>query len=129
MTSQPIVFSGSIGWLAILVVTVSLVCASLGVAIGSWSKSDDQAIALTAGIVIIAAALGGIMIPYFAMPAALQAFAKISPLYWAHSSAVSIMMGTTNPAEIAGALARLLAFAAVLLLVGGAGIQRAARQD
>ena len=62
---------------------VSLVCGwcavSYGILIGVYAKSMEQAIGFGAVSVVILAAIGGIVVPSFAMPEALHLLMKISP--------------------------------------------------
>ena len=65
---------------------VSLACGwcavSYGVLIGVYAKSMEQAIGFGAVSVVILAAIGGIVVPSFAMPESLHLLMKISPLHW-----------------------------------------------
>ncbi len=67
-------------------VLVSAVCGwcavSYGILIGVYAKSMEQAIGFGAVSVVILAAIGGIIVPSFAMPEALHLLMKISPLHW-----------------------------------------------
>lgn len=65
---------------------VSMACGwcavSYGILIGVYAKSMEQAIGFGAVSVVILAAIGGIIVPSFAMPEALHLLMKISPLHW-----------------------------------------------
>lgn len=65
---------------------VSVVCGwcavSYGILIGVYAKSMEQAIGFGAVSVVILAAIGGIVVPSFAMPEALHLLMKTSPLHW-----------------------------------------------
>lgn len=103
-------------------VLVTLVCAltatSYGIFIACVSKSIEHASALSAGLVISMAALGGIMVPVFAMPSFMQNLAKISPLYWGHQAYLDILLREAPLGIIAPKLLILLMFACILLAVG-----------
>ncbi len=65
---------------------VSIACGwcavSYGILIGVYAKSMEQAIGFGAVSVVILAAIGGIVVPSFAMPESLHLLMKISPLHW-----------------------------------------------
>ncbi|RMG19408.1 MAG: ABC transporter permease [Bacteroidetes bacterium] len=66
---------------------VSLLCGACAVSyalcVGMYARSQQQANGFGAVSVVILAAIGGIMVPGFAMPATLQLLMKFSPLHWA----------------------------------------------
>ncbi len=68
-------------------VIVTLVCGycavSYAIAVGVFSNTSDQSNGFGAISVLIFAALGGLLVPSFAMPANLQKIIQISPLHWA----------------------------------------------
>jgi len=72
---------------------------------------------------ILAAALGGIMVPRFVMPAAMQAAANLSPMAWALDGFHAVMLRQGTAADIALPCAKLLALAAVLF-AGALWLQR-----
>lgn len=65
---------------------VSLICGwcavSYAIGIGVFSNSQEQANGFGAVSIVILAAIGGILVPSFAMPHSFQLFMKISPLHW-----------------------------------------------
>lgn len=65
---------------------VSVICGwcavSYGVALGVYAKTIEQAIGFGAVSVVILAAIGGIIVPAFAMPDSLKIFMQMSPMHW-----------------------------------------------
>lgn len=55
---------------------------SYGLLVGVFSKTMEQAIGFGAVSVVILAAIGGVIVPAFAMPEILRIIMKISPLHW-----------------------------------------------
>lgn len=55
---------------------------SFAMLVGTYSKTVEQASGFGAITIIIFAAIGGIWVPSFVMPAYLQTIGKISPLHW-----------------------------------------------
>jgi ABC-2 type transport system permease protein len=67
--------------------TVTIVCGycavSYAICVGVFANTPEQSNGFGAISILILAALGGLMVPSFAMPANLQKFLSISPLHWA----------------------------------------------
>jgi ABC-2 type transport system permease protein len=65
---------------------VTLVCGccavSYAICIGVFAETQEQANGFGAVSVVILAAIGGLLVPSFAMPATFQGIMKISPLHW-----------------------------------------------
>lgn len=66
-------------WSALL---TGLTAVVYSIAIGVFSKTAEQATGFGAISIIIFAAIGGIWVPLFVMPPALQLVANVSPLHW-----------------------------------------------
>ena len=65
---------------------VTLVCGwcavSYAICIGVFAQTQDQVSAFGAVSIVILAAIGGLMVPSFAMPGSFQTAANFSPLHW-----------------------------------------------
>ncbi|WP_378187682.1 ABC transporter permease [Aquimarina sp. W85] len=59
-----------------------LAAIGLGILLGTLFNSHEQAAPFGAVLVVILAAIGGVWVPVFAMPDAMQLMAKISPMNW-----------------------------------------------
>jgi ABC-2 type transport system permease protein len=70
--------------LGLLIVTViSGWCAvSYAICIGVFAQTQEQANGFGAVSIVLLAAIGGILVPSFAMPASFQGIMKLSPLHW-----------------------------------------------
>ncbi len=68
------------------VVTVTLICGwcavSYALMIGVFSKTQEQANGIGAVSIVLMAAVGGLLVPSFAMPESFQFVMKMSPLHW-----------------------------------------------
>jgi len=71
-------------YLTISVMLLSVICAATGygVLLGSVAKSYEQALMFGPISVVIAAAIGGVMVPVYAMPPLMRELSNISPLGW-----------------------------------------------
>ena len=71
-------------WALVIVTWVCGYCAvSYAICVGVFSNTAEQSNGFGAISVLILAALGGLLVPSFAMPANLQKILQISPLHWA----------------------------------------------
>lgn len=76
-------------------------------------KSTEQATALGGAANIILAAIGGIMIPKFIMPPAMQTFANISPMSWALDGFLAVILYGNSWLTVLPYVAALLFFAII----------------
>jgi ABC-2 type transport system permease protein len=71
-------------------ILVTLICGycavSYAIAVGVFANTPEQSNGFGAISILILAALGGLMVPSFAMPANLQKIIQLSPLHWALES-------------------------------------------
>jgi ABC-2 type transport system permease protein len=71
-------------WALLIVTVVCGYCAvSYAICVGVFSNTAEQSNGFGAISILILAALGGLLVPSFAMPAHLQNMLQISPLHWA----------------------------------------------
>lgn len=65
---------------------VSFVCGwcavSFAICIGVFAQTQEQANGIGAVSIVLLAAIGGLLVPSFAMPASFQLVMKLSPLHW-----------------------------------------------
>ena len=87
-----LVVNGNIALLFLFTIPISLASGGAALLIGNLSKTRDQAASFGSIMIIIMAALGGIWVPVFAMPSALQFVSQFSPLYWALEGYYSIIV-------------------------------------
>jgi ABC-2 type transport system permease protein len=68
------------------VVIVTLICGwcavSYAIMIGVFAKTQEQANGIGAVSIVLMAAVGGLLVPSFAMPQSFQFVMKLSPLHW-----------------------------------------------
>lgn len=96
---------------ALLVVICSgLAACGLGLLLGNLCSSYEQASTLGATAVVTAAALGGIMVPVYAMPTAMQNVSRISPLNWGQSAFQELLVRGNGLAFVSCDLCLLIGF-------------------
>ena len=90
----------------------AVACALL---VASIARTNQQATIVGGVGNILMAAIGGIMVPKFMMPAAMQTLAEFSPMAWGLQGFHTFMLRHGGFADILQPLVQLLAFAAAAL--------------
>jgi ABC-2 type transport system permease protein len=127
----------TIGWLvfgvdwgdppaALLLVTVfALVGTGAGMLFGSLLRTPEQATSIGPPVGIALGMLGGCMWPLAIVPAPMRLAGHLFPHAWAMDAFIDLISENAGLAGIAGKLAVLAAFAAVLLAVATWRLRRA----
>ncbi len=97
--------------LALITLCAMLAATSYGVLLGTALRSYEQAAMFGPLSVVIAAALGGIMVPVFAMPQAMQRLSRLSPLSWAQDAYLDLFVRGGDMGSVAGNALALSLFA------------------
>jgi ABC-2 type transport system permease protein len=95
----------------------SLAACGYGVLLGSVCTSLEQASMFGSISIVITAALGGVLVPTYAMPGAMQRISGFSPLNWGLTAYQDVLLRGSSIAQISGDLFRLLAFFLAMLLI------------
>lgn len=97
---------------ALLVVAVSaaLAACGYGILVGVLARSYDQASTFGAVSVVIAAAMGGVMVPVYVMPRVMQDLSVISPLGWGLDAFLDIFVRDGNLISVMPRVAALGGF-------------------
>ena len=106
-----------------------LLCAALaatafGLFLGAATRTYEQASMLGAVSVVIAAAIGGVMVPVFAMPPFMRTLSQLSPLAWGLNAFLDLFARGGRLADVWLEAALLLAFAVLMLLAAWSLMQR-----
>lgn len=94
-----------------------LAACGLGILFGVVAKSYEQVASAGPIVIVIAAAIGGIMIPVFMMPEFIQPLSNISPLHWGHEAFIDIFLRGSDITMLLPNLAKLLGFFVVTILL------------
>jgi hypothetical protein len=97
-------------WLVAAAVSLAAVACALLVA--SVARTTQQATIVGGVSNILMGAIGGIMVPKFMMPAAMQTLAEFSPMAWGLDGFHTVMLRHGSFADLLPSLLPLLAFAA-----------------
>src|SRR5690554_4203664 len=101
---------GKILALSVVAFFSGLAAIGLGVLIGTFANTHEQAAPFGATSVVILAAIGGLWFPVYAMPETMQKLAKISPMNWGLESFYNVLLRETDYVSLAPYLLLLLAF-------------------
>ncbi len=100
-------------------ISVAVSCAALGYAIliAVLARTTEQATTLGGTSNIILAAIGGIMVPKFMMPEAMQQFSAVSPMSWGLEGFLDIFLRSGGVIEVFQEVMALLGFGFACLLL------------
>ena len=101
--------------LAAVAASTSLAAIGWGLLVAVASRTIEQATVIGGVGTILAAALGGIMVPRFVMPESMQTWAGFSPMAWALDGFHAVILRQGSAADIALPCLKLLVLAAALL--------------
>jgi ABC-2 type transport system permease protein len=106
-----------INWLALvtMVLAISLAAISLALMVATLVRSQAQASVISPMMNILMAAIGGIMVPTFVMPAVMQNLSQLSPMNWALEGLLNVLLRGGDLHSIQFEATRLLLLAIVSL--------------
>ncbi|WP_295176176.1 ABC transporter permease [Variovorax sp. SCN 67-20] len=96
---------------------VSLAAIGWALLVATLTRTPQQATVVGGVGNILMGAIGGVMVPKFMMPAAMQQLAALSPMAWGLDGLHTVALRHGGLAEIAGQLGLLFAFAGGTLLL------------
>ncbi len=104
---------------ALVVVTLATAAAAtgLGLLVAALGKTESQISGIATLLALTLAAIGGMMVPTFAMPDFMQRLAKISPHYWALQGYQDVIVRGLGLRAVTQEVSVLLGFAAVFYLL------------
>ncbi len=112
-------FSPGDEWLAVFVVAVavSLAATGYGIMLGTICRTYEQASMFGSISVVAASAIGGVMVPVYAMPDIMQKISVLSPIGWGLEAFLDLFVRGAGLSAVTGELLSLLAFAILMVLV------------
>jgi len=103
--------------LAAVTACTSFAAIGWGLLVAVCSRTLEQATVIGGVGNILAAAVGGIMVPRFVMPESMQRLSEVSPMAWALDGFHAVILRQGGAADIAAPCAKLLVLAAALFAV------------
>jgi ABC-2 type transport system permease protein len=101
--------------LAVVAACTSFAAIGWALLVAVCARTMEQATVIGGVGNLLAAAIGGIMVPRFVMPPAMQQATELSPMAWALEGFHAVILRHGSAADIALPCLKLLAFAAVLV--------------
>lgn len=113
--------------IAMMSIASSLAAVCYGLAAAAYCKTTEQATTFGGASVIIFGALGGIMVPKFIMPPAMQRLTIVSPMSWGLDGYLAIFVRHGAVRDILSEFAGLLVFAAIAAVVAALKLRKITR--
>ncbi|PNU20623.1 ABC transporter permease [Geothermobacter hydrogeniphilus] len=116
LLGTPVLQIGAHPGVVLLLSFVSALAATgYGLLVGVLARSYEQASMLGAISVVIAAAIGGVMVPVYVMPSGMQRLSQLSPLGWGLEGFLKLFVRGGDLASVWPQVAAMLAFFSVTL--------------
>ncbi len=100
-----------------VIVASSFAACGFGAILGSVCRSYEQASTLGSTMVVIAAALGGVMVPVYAMPPLMQKISILSPINWGVNAFLDLLVRGESFSATLVDLGRLILFSMVTIIL------------
>ena len=108
--NQPLLF-------AIMMLSVIAAACGYGILLGTIGRTYEQIAVFAPVSIVIGAALGGIMVPIYALPEFMRPVCLFSPLYWGQSGFYDVLLRAGDLRSIVPEAAGLLAFGFLTTMV------------
>lgn len=109
-------------------IIVTLICGwcavSYAILIGVFAKTQEQANGIGAVSIVLMAAVGGLLVPSFAMPDSFQLVMKMSPLHWCLEAYYGLFLEGGSLKDVVVNIIPLLAITFVIQLITIYGLKR-----
>ncbi|MEO8885096.1 MAG: ABC transporter permease, partial [Mucilaginibacter sp.] len=112
--------------LALIITT--LICGwcavSYAICVGVFSQTQEQANGFGAVSIVILAAIGGLMVPSFAMQGTFKSAADLSPMHWCLEAYYSLFLQGGKLVDVTNNLIPLFAITLVIQFITYLGLKR-----
>ena len=113
-----------IGGLLIVTLVCGSCAASFAICVGVFANTQEQSNGFGAAAIVILAALGGLLVPSFAMPASFRGIMQLSPLHWCLEAYYGLFLEGGKLSDILTNILSLLIITALLQAIALAGLKR-----
>lgn len=120
----PLYLPSNILGLFIVSIFCALCAVNYAICIGIFAQTQEQANGFGAASVVILAALGGILVPAFAMPEGFQTIMGISPLSWCLKAYHTLFLENGGMSEIFKEIIPLIVISLILQFIAIIGLRR-----
>ncbi len=115
--AAPLTIGGSVLGLVLVSLSLSLSAIGLSILVATAVDSIEQATTIGGIINILLGAIGGVMVPKFVMPEAMQTFSNISPMSWGLEGFLDIFLRRGSVMDVLNEAMALTLFGVVSLLI------------
>lgn len=122
--TDPLSFHGQILALFVIALCAGLAACGFGVLLGVYARSEQQASLTAAVVIVIAAALGGIMVPVYLMPSVMQSVSVVSPLGWGLDAFQVVLLRGGVLSDTLPQLMKLMGCAGLCFIFAWRGLKR-----
>lgn len=113
--------------LIVIALSAAVAACGYGILLGTMARTYEQASAFGAVSVVIAAAIGGIMVPVFVMPPVMQMISIFSPLSWGLNAFMDIFVRGGSLGSVLPDITLLVLFFLVTILIAWFNLSRKGR--
>ena len=103
--------------LLLMLLAISLAAVSLALAVACLVKTHAQASTFGPILNVLMAALGGVMVPLFVMPAVMQKIAAYSPMNWSLEGLLDVLLRNGDVTSVLPEVGRLAGFSMLMLVI------------
>lgn len=114
--AAPLTLGQAPGAVVVVLLCVALAATGFGILLGVVTRTYEQASMIGAISVVIAAAIGGVMVPVFAMPRIMRDISQVSPMAWGLDAFLDLFARGGSFTTVWLQAAMLLCFGLVMLL-------------
>lgn len=112
-----LVINGSLFALGAVSIALSIAAIGISSLIAVSAKSSEQATTIGGILNILLGAIGGVMVPKFIMPPAMQKLTEISPMSWGLDGFLDIFLKSANLNMVVNNVLMLIAFGVISLMI------------
>lgn len=105
--------------LGIIALAASFAAVAFGLLIARLASTSEQATIITGIGNLLMAAVGGVMVPRFVMPHAMQVLSQYSPMAWGLDGFLAVFLRDTGIAGVAPQATKLFVFGIICLVLAG----------
>lgn len=113
-----------IGALLLVTIICGWCAASFAICVGVFADTQEQANGFGAVSIVLMAAIGGLIVPSFAMPASFRIVMQLSPLHWCLEAYYGLFLEGGNLKDIFMNIIPLVVITVLLQLVSFYGLKR-----
>ncbi|MCH5599627.1 ABC transporter permease [Niabella ginsengisoli] len=110
--------------LMLVIILCGWCAASFAIMIGVFAKTQEQSNGIGAVVIVLFAAVGGLLVPAFAMPQSMQGVMRISPLHWCLEAFYGLFLEQGDLKDIFLILVPIIIMIFIFQLIAFIGMKR-----